>query len=101
MKRKNIQKPPTKVVVTNPKEAIAILKTYITESGNTIKVAGSRKPHTTVMMIVKYFLANYNQAINPGWLGRTLQYAANNNMGVTPVNISIDGNTRTVYRLGK
>lgn len=100
-KTKNNTNQPVKIVVTDPKQAIAVLRTYLKESDNTIKLKGIRNHYASVMMMVNYFSQKYNQQYDPGWLGRSLNLAANNGLGVTTSTFIINGESRTIYRLGK
>lgn len=98
--KKPMPKPPTKVVVTDPKQAVQMLKTYINESDEYVRVKGNRKKHATVMMMCNWYLKSYNQAVNPGWFGRTLNYVSNTSNKVTTAQVEVDGLVRTAYRLG-
>lgn len=86
-----------KVVVTSPKDALAYLRRYQKESKDQmIRLPGDRGSWATISMIVSHYKKN-GQNLDRGWLGRALNRAAKESMGVK---VAVHSGSN-IYRVGK
>lgn len=101
--RKAAKVAPTRVPVSTPEAAVALLREFIRSANNDATptpVKGSKARWYTADTIVAWYLRSQNKYIHKGWLGRCLHAAIANGMrGVTMASTeSSDGRTINVYR---
>lgn len=67
----------TNRVVTDPTEAVNILRAALTDIGRQIPETGTRRKWVSVREIVQWHDRSSSQNLQPGWFGRTLNSVSN------------------------
>ena len=98
---------PKRVVVTDPKEAVKMLREFQTAVGKTsLRVITTTRGGTkttykgyTLAEVIAWYQKHRSQSINPGWFGRALNAAAKTRKSLSINEVTIDGNSRSLYRI--